>query len=220
MHDNFNSKQKLYLFIFYLCIESLNFIAIIVCMNNDLNIFIDKVVCVSPKQTVVVFKNQKLQQQFILMAIKGIHNKIMLIDELNNMFEFATILYSIHGKKIYLSSFEVNENYQQNGFGRLLFEIAIAHGDILDATEIYGEASPINNIKGVSDAENSTFEDEEKAIFTIYEKLGCKINPLNHNFYNKWTSGKKFNKPLRLLKKLHICLPKKTVFQEKQHQPE
>lgn len=189
-------------------------------MNNDLNIFIDKVLCVSPKQTVVVFKNQKLQQQFILMAIKGIHNKIMLIDELNNMFEFATILYSIHGKKIYLSSFEVNENYQQNGFGRLLFETAIAHGDILGATEIYGEASPINNIKGVSDAENSTFEDEEKAIFTIYEKLGCKINPLNHNFYKKWTSGKKIQQASSFVEKVAYMLAKKDGFSREQHQPE
>ena len=107
-------------------------------MKNDINIFIDQIESVSPDQTAVIFKNQNLQRQFMLVAVKGIHNKIMLFDELNDMFEVATILYSVHGKKIYLSSFEVDENYQQNGLGRLLFETAATHGDILGATEIYG----------------------------------------------------------------------------------
>lgn len=152
-------------------------------MKNFKNEIIEQINCITPDQTAIEFQNKNFDRSFLLMAIKGFRYRLLIFDETSDMTQIAELLYSVRGNKIYISSFEVNENYQQNGLGRMLFEIAMTHGDILGATRIYGDADPINNIKGVSDNENATFEDEQQAIFTIYQKLGCTINPETHGFF-------------------------------------
>ena len=79
--------------------------------------------------------------------------------------EFTTIL----GSAGLLSEF------QQNGIGRLLFEIAIAHGNKMGANSLYGYASPTSSIKGVSNNEGTSYDKEQMALIDIYSHLGCEF---------------------------------------------
>ena len=166
-----------------------------------------------------LFKNKKLDKQFVLIAVNGIHQRIAIFDALAEMKKVATILYSNRGNKTFVSSFEVNENYQQNGLGRLLFEIALTHADILDITMLYGDAEPINNIKGISNNENSTFEEEQQAIISIYKKLGCTVNPIDNRFVQKWKSGEKIKQASMLVSKVAYMLAEKDGYFKDQTQP-
>ncbi len=188
-------------------------------MNTNLNEFFEHLESVLPDQTTIVFKNHKLNQTFVLMAIKGSHNKIMILDPSDDMSDIATLLYTARGHKTFISSFEVNENYQQCGLGRLLFEIALTHSDILGITTVYGDADPINNIKGVSGEPGISFEDERTAIKTIYQKLGCKIKN-DDRFYQDWKKGEKIKQACPLVLKTAYLLAEKDGFIKDQNQPQ
>ncbi len=189
-------------------------------MDKNLNEFIERIDHVSPDQTSVIFKNHKLNQHFVLMSIKGSHNKIMILNPEDDFCDIATILYTARGNKTFISSFEVNEDYQQNGLGRLLFDIALTHADILGITNVYGDADPINNIKGVSNQEGITFEDEQQAIIKIYQKLGCTFEPESHRFYQEWKSGEKIKQANPLVLTVSNILAEKDGFAPGQNQPE
>ena len=190
-------------------------------MENSLNEIIEQIECVSPDQTAIEFQNKNFDKPFLLMAIKGSHHKLLIYDETLDMTQIAEILYAIRGHKVYISSFEVNEDYQQNGIGRLLFNIAATHGDIENATFIYGDADPINNIKGVSDKEGVTFEDEQQTIFKIYQKLGCIVNPETHGFYQVWKYGDKLKHADPFVKNIATILAEKDGFSlTEQNQPQ
>ena len=189
-------------------------------MKENMNEFIEEIECVSPDQTAILFKNQKLDKQLVLIAVNGIHQRIAIFDALAEMKEVATIIYSNRRNKTFISSFEVDENYQQNGIGRLLFEIALTHADILDITMLYGDAEPINNIKDVSNIEGKTFEDEQNTLIKIYQKLGCTINPIDNRFVQKWKSGEKIKQASSLVSKVAYLLAEKDVYSKDQNQPQ
>lgn len=189
-------------------------------MDKNLNEFIERLESVSPDQTSVLFKNHKLNQHFLIMSIKGSHNKIMILNPEDDFCDIATLLYTARGNKAYVSSIEVNEDYQQNGFGRLLFEIALTHADILGITLVYGDVDPINNIKGVSNIEGKTFEDEQNALIKIYQKLGCTYNETTNRFHQKWKSGEKIKQANPLVLKIANILAEKDGFSPVQNQPQ
>ena len=190
-------------------------------MDKNLNEFIEHIESVSPDQTSVLFKNHKLNQCFLIMSIKGSHNKIMILNPEDDFCDIATILYAIRGNKTYIASIEVNEDYQQNGFGRLLFEIALAHTDLCGLTLAYGDVDPINSIKGVSNVEGTTYEDEKTALIAIYQKLGCTYNETTNRFHQKWKSGEKIKHANPLVLKIANILAEKDGFSlTDQNQPQ
>ena len=190
-------------------------------MENLENKNIEIIESVFPNQITIKFTHNNFDRPFLLIAIKGSHQKLLIYDELFNMTKVGEILYAIRGHKVYISSFEVNEDYQQNGIGRLLFNLAATHGDIENATFIYGDADPINNIKGVSGQEGVTFEDEQQAIFKIYQKLGCTVNPETHGFYQVWKLGEKTKQASPLVLEIANILAEKDGFSlTDQNQPQ
>lgn len=190
-------------------------------MEKSVNEFIEVLTTVSPDQTSVIFKNHKLNQHFLIMSIKGSQNKITILDPENDFCDIATILYTACGNKAYISSFEVNENYQQNGFGKLLFEIALTHADILGIKLAYGDVDPINTIKGISNVEGYTFEDEYNALITIYQKLNCKYDQNTNRFYQKWNTGEKIKQASPLVLNIATLLAEKNGFGlTEQNQPQ
>ena len=189
-------------------------------MDKNLNEFIERLEHVSPDQTSVLFKNHKLNKYFLLMSIKGSHDKLMIFDPEDDMFNIATLLYTARGNKAYISSFEVHEEYQQNGFGRLMFEIALTHADILGITHVYGDVDPINNIKGVSGIEGVTFQDEQNALIKIYQKLGCSFDQNTERFYQKWKSGEKIKQANPLVLEVANIIAEKDGFSKDQNQPQ
>ena len=115
-------------------------------------------------------------------------------NSLNEEVKVAEIRYRIGEDSVYISSFNVDEKYQQMGIGRTIFEFAMAHGDAKGATKVYGTASPTDPIKGVSDEfDESNYEKEVEALKTIYGKLGCVFID-SENFVRKWHHGELFDK--------------------------
>lgn len=188
-------------------------------MKKNFNEFIERLDHISNDQTAILFKNSKLNQNFIIMSVKGSHNKIMILNPIDNMNDIATILYTARGHKTFISSFEVNENYQQCGLGRLLFDIALTHSDILGITTVYGDADPINNIKGVSRKPGVSFDDERTAIKNIYQKLGCRIEN-DDRFYQDWKEGEKIKQASPLVLETAYLIAEKDGFIKDQNQPQ
>ena len=133
-------------------------------------------------------ENSKLNKTLLIAVKKGSKSNVLVFEEENGLNEIGSATFTINGRGVYLSKFVVNENFQQNGIGRLMFNLAMACGDKMGRTCIYGEANPTDPIKGVSNQENNTFLKEQEKIRELYECLGCQLN--GENFVRNWQSGK------------------------------
>lgn len=147
----------------------------------------DKALC-------IVVEDKQFDQPFLLVSTSGMKQKIMLFDGEHGLDEFAEISYSRPTKGIVLSSFKVNENMQQQGYGRFLFELATTHADVMGGTHLAGTANPIAPIKDVSALDRSNFEQEQQTLITIYKKLGCEFVENDNFFKQTWNNGDKIKK--------------------------
>lgn len=142
-------------------------------------------------------QNHKLGRNILMVNLSGTHSSILIYDETKGMSEIGTMRYTIRGGKVFVSEFEVHEEFQGLGIGRTMFEFALAHGDAMGATYAYGYAKPTNNVKGVSVQGKNMFKEEQKAIMEVYKKLGCSFdNPQNEGtidkiFEQRWLTGEK-----------------------------
>lgn len=137
----------------------------------------------------------------LVVAIKGSKHKIMVYDSPDISKEIAQISYTNMGGDMHISSFEVNEQHQQKGLGKFLFNLASTHADITGTTRLYGQANPTNAIKGVSNVEGKSFRHEQLAVVLVYKSLGCTFKADN-NFEQIWKSGEKIEKSNNLIQNL------------------
>lgn len=137
--------------------------------------------------------NKSLKRDLLFVFVEGSCKKVMIFDQFRGLNEIATIRYSVAGKRVSLSEFRVNEDYQRNGIGRFMFEFALTHGDAVGAEYVVGFANPTDPIKGVS--EDCGRDDEMLALIEIYKKLGCRFSNVNDvygaQFEQRWISGEK-----------------------------
>ena len=129
----------------------------------------------------------KLNEPIIVAIKNDSRGKIMIFSEKYGMDCIASISYAINNVGVYVSTFVVIEEMQQKGIGRLMWDLAMAHGDSLGKTCIYGEANPTDPIYGVSGEEGVNFKQEQEKIREIYGKLGCKLD--GKNFIRTWRQG-------------------------------
>ena len=136
-------------------------------------------------------ENKKLGKNVLVVMKKERYGKIMVFDDLNIDEPIGTLKYNIGSNGVYVSEFVVAENFQKNGIARMMWNLAMAHGDMFGKTCIYGEANPTDPIKGTSDQEGVTFEIEQNKINEIYGKLGCKVE--GGAFKREWIEGEIIN---------------------------
>lgn len=147
-----------------------------------------------------IIPNKKLNKNLLMVNLSGSHSTILIYDGDSGFRGIGTIRYSIKGKSVFISEFEVTENFQGAGIGRTMFEFALAHADAMGATYVYGYAKPTNAVKGVSKAGEDNFFAEQKAIMEVYKKLGCNFNnPKNEDtldkmFEQEWQPTQKYKK--------------------------
>lgn len=143
-------------------------------------------------RTYIIF-NRKLNKPFLLAAVTKKSSKISLFAAGFGVSSVATLKYTIKPDRIFISSFEVNKQFQRNGLGKTIFNLALAHGDLEGATNAYGHAMPIDDIKGVPNTENY-YEATQRVLYKIYEKLGCEFDFYgdNNTFTINWQSGDRF----------------------------
>ena len=91
-----------------------------------------------------IIPNKKLNKNLLMVNLSGSHSTILIYDGDSGFREIGTIRYSIKGKSVFISEFEVTENFQGAGIGRTMFEFALAHADAMGATYAYGYAKPTN----------------------------------------------------------------------------
>ena len=162
----------------------------------------------NPDTLCIVVDDEKFKTPFMLVSTNNMKQKIMLFDGNNGLNRFAEISYSRPKKGIVLATFEVDENHQQQGFGRFLFNLATSHADILGSTYLTGTAHPTATIKGVSKPTNSAldeeaFNKEQETINEIYKKLGCTFDNENNTFFEQhWKSGDKIKNASPLVQDL------------------
>ena len=192
-------------------------------VKNNTNTIIEQYENVDNNQLTFEFYNSKLKKKFLLTARKSASGKhiLTIYDPDADMFKVGEILYTIHkNNKVFLVAVEIDANYQQSGLGRLLFDIASTHGDIFDATKIYGEAAPINNIRGVTETKEDPYRDEVQALHTIYQKLGCIFEPKSHLFSHRWKSGEKIKQASPIVETVAYSLANKEGFSKEPNQPQ
>ncbi len=104
----------------------------------------------------------------------------------------ARIHYLIQNNgKCYISSFVTEKEYQSNGFGRYIYNLALAHMDNMGVNESYGLITPIGEIKELSN--RHIFNEREQINFLVetYKSLGNDIKPLlndmiEYEFSSTW----------------------------------
>ena len=148
-----------------------------------------------PDAVIDLVNVEKLKKELLFVSTKPNIYSLKVFDEFSGLDQVAEIRYSINGSSVYISSFVVNEEYQQKGIGKMLFEYALAHGDCMGASRIYGTASPTDPFKGVSSKDDSeyTYDKEVITLKAIYKKLGCRFID-NENFMYTWEQNKKMDK--------------------------
>ena len=130
----------------------------------------------------------------LLVAIKGASRKIKIYDDMRGLDNVAIIRYSMNGDRLFISELEVSFDYQRHGIGKMLLELAIAHGDELGAKSMFCHAFPTAQIKGVS---QYGYKAEVDALTKFYQSAGCQIKRLADNstkmFVQTWTNGEKID---------------------------
>ena len=137
--------------------------------------------------------NKKLNKHLLLAAISKKSSKISLFDASFGITSIGTLKYTVKNDNVFISSFEVNKHFQRKDLGKTMFNLALAHGDLLGATSAYGHAMPIDDIQGVPNTENY-YEATQRVLYKIYEKLGCEFDFYgdNNTFTINWRSGDRF----------------------------
>ena len=155
-------------------------------------------------ETFVIENYEKLNQPILIVFFKRAANKIKIFDAVNGIDAIAEITYTQHKHKVFISSYEVISEYQQNGLGKLLFNLALAHSDYNGITSVYGHATPINEVKGISSTDKDSYDKIQQVLYKIYEKLGCEFDFYgeNNTFSQEWKSGDKFKKIPKEFQKL------------------
>ena len=144
-----------------------------------------------------VVHNPNLGTDLLYVYTRGASRKILVFDKTENLRPIAKLLYNIGSHTINLSSIEVEEEYQRNGIGSSLMQLMLAHGDSLGATNLYGMAKPINNIKGITIVGKDCMQEEFGAIKQFYCANGCtfdaETDPYSdeYDFSQSWQGGEK-----------------------------
>lgn len=155
------------------------------------------------------FYFEKLKKELLCVYLYGgAHTSILLYDDKHGIREVGEICYRANANSIFVSKFETNYDFQQCGLGRFMFNLAMAHGDSLGATTLYGYASPTDAIKGVSDKKGVTYNDEKLNLVKIYKGLGCVVSP--DPTESEYVASDETNKSLSLK---DIVTRKKTIDQ-------
>lgn len=168
---------------------------------EKLNNLIKQIKKYNPDALCIVVDDKQFNEPFLLVSTNSMKQKIMLFDGNSDLDQFAEISYSRPTKGMVLASFFVDEECQQQGYGKFLFNLACTHADVLGATHLAGSAHPTDPIKGVSNNEDS-FEKEQQTIIEIYKKLGCSFENDSTFFEQHWTNGDKLKNASPLIQEL------------------
>lgn len=145
--------------------------------------------------TMKVF-NRTLNRELLFVFTSGSSNRVLVYDQFKGLDNVAEINFSARSGKVFITSFVVKMDYQQNGIGKFLLDFALAFGDCLGSEYAYLYANPTDPIKGVSD-KGFNYQKEKEILNTIYERLGFKEN-LDYKSYlderlfeQRWLQGEK-----------------------------
>lgn len=164
--------------------------------NLSLHNLKDEILNLSDSVFVQIVHSSTLDKDFLLTYTSGTHEKIMLFDGKRGFNQIALIYYAIKGTKIKITDFEVDIEYQNKGIGRFLFNLALALSDLQGKVFAYGDANPINEIKGIESVKNvDSYTQHIVKLFEIYQSLGCSFNQKEdiNRFETSWKHGEKFN---------------------------
>lgn len=145
--------------------------------------------------TMKVF-NRTLNRELLFVFTSGSSNRVLVYDQFKGLDNVAEINFSARSGKVFITSFVVKMDYQQNGIGKFLLDFALTLGDCLGSEYAYLYANPTDPIKGVSD-KGFNYQKEKEVLNTIYERLGFKEN-LDYKSYlderlfeQRWLQGEK-----------------------------
>lgn len=139
----------------------------------------------------------KADKDFLCVAVIGHPHSIRLYDEDHGIHEIANIEYNANKVQCYISSFETDENFQSMGLGRYIYNMALAHADMLGATFSSGDINPINNIQALSNRGIYDREEEIRFLKNAYQNLGNEIEKHDYDgfstykFTSTWEHGER-----------------------------
>lgn len=168
---------------------------------EKLNNLIKQIKKYNPDALCIIVDDKQFNEPFLLVSTNNIKQKIMLFDGNTDLEQFAEISYSRPTKGMILATFIVDEEHQQQGYGKFLFNLACAHADVLGGHHLAGTAHPTDPIKGVSGTDAS-FDEEQKTIIEIYKKLGCTFEDGSTYFEQHWNNGDKIKNANSLTQEL------------------
>lgn len=160
--------------------------------------------------TYFIFKHKNLNENFLCVYLPGTANSLLIYENEHTINEIAEIRYSLNGEGCFVSQFECNSKFQKQGFGKLLFNMALSHADAKGITNTFGYITPTNEISGISELHKDKNIEELAALKQVYSKMGCSIISNNEfpgdtKFEQSWQTGEKYKN----------LTPKQTVFLKK-----
>lgn len=180
-------------------------------MKISLNKLEEKIKEIVPNIPIKKVYIKSANKTFLCACVEGATCSIRLYDEDCGLDHVASIDYRPTAQSCFISAFETKEHFQRLGLGRFIYNMALAHADMLGVTYSYGIIEPTNNIKDVSKFYKDCREEEIEALKEIYEHLGNNIEPAQNGeslkLFSNWKSGER----IKLLNKAQKELLKEFV---------
>lgn len=103
-------------------------------------------------------------------------------------------------KEYYIAHFHTNYDYQGNGLGKYIYQLAQAHMDCTNINMSYGVISPLDDIKGITKSGINSDKAERNFLALMYHALGNNIIESKNNgkpittFRDCWEHNQKYEK--------------------------
>lgn len=184
----------------------------------------EKIEFCNPNMPTKIVYIPKAQKSFLLAFTKDTPPfrtcKILVMDEIRCFAPIAQIWYQItespakpyskslyddnqtvsfeKQREYYIAHFHTNYNYQGQGIGKYIYQLAQAHMDCTNINNSYGVISPLDDIKGVTKSGIDSEKAERKFLALMYHALGNTVIETKDNekpitqFRDSWTHNQKY----------------------------
>lgn len=142
---------------------------------------------------------EKAKKTFLCAHFQLDDYKMCLFDPKEGPYIVSRIDYHFNTLGCHISHFRTEPQYQGKGLGRKVYELALAHADLLGYRESHGYILPTGEIKTLSNRQAYDEHARLQYLKQVYISLGNEISPLindvfEYEFSSNWQPHEQMNK--------------------------
>lgn len=160
------------------------------------------IICKLDIPTPIIFTEvyvEKAKRHFLCAHFQLDDYKMCLFDPKEGPYIVSRIDYHFNTLGCHISHFKTEVQYQGKGLGRKVYDLAMAHADIMGYRESHGYIMPTGEIKAFSNRGAYDELDRIEYLKNTYTSLGNKVTALTNDvfeyeFSSKWAPHEQMSK--------------------------